>query len=116
MSSRGWSPYATQYDPVKIASIDATDVIAHDHGVVRALSAVYRSKAPNGSKANLTLFVGRLHGDVTQEDLEKVCFIFSLAIVLFVLILIFGYSPSVIRSVWQLDQSDSNSRHCHRLL
>ena len=51
-SSR-WEPLCTElgyYDPLMAGSIDGTDKVAHDRGVIRALT----------SKCNLLLFSDRL--------------------------------------------------------
>ena len=58
----------TVYDPLKAGSIDGTDKIPHDRGVVRALNANYVPK--NSVKSSRTLFVGRLNPTTTQETLE----------------------------------------------
>lgn len=41
MSNLKWEPVASSYDPLKAGSIDGTDTVAHDHGVVRAMEVHY---------------------------------------------------------------------------
>ena len=41
MSSVKWEPIARSYDPLKAGSIDGTDTVPHDHGVVRAMQVCY---------------------------------------------------------------------------
>ncbi len=36
-----WKPYAIDYDPIKVGSIDATDTQPHDKAIIRALK-VYK--------------------------------------------------------------------------
>ena len=57
------------YEPLKAGSIDGTDTVAHDHGIVRALSANYVPK--NSAKSSRTIFVGRLSANTTSEDIRK---------------------------------------------
>ena len=37
-----WTSHAEFYHPLKTGSIDGTDLIPHDHGVVRATRATYK--------------------------------------------------------------------------
>ncbi|CAL1284291.1 unnamed protein product [Larinioides sclopetarius] len=37
MTSHPWEPIPRTYDPLKAGSIDGTDTIPHDHGIVRAM-------------------------------------------------------------------------------
>lgn len=41
MSSVKWEPIARSYNPLKAGSIDGTDTIPHDHGVVRAMQVCF---------------------------------------------------------------------------
>ena len=63
----------SSYDPLKAGSIDGTDTVPHDRGIIRALRAVYNH---GGSRctgtADTTLFVGRLHEDTTEETVTTV--------------------------------------------
>ncbi|XP_076355846.1 U11/U12 small nuclear ribonucleoprotein 35 kDa protein-like isoform X3 [Tachypleus tridentatus] len=36
-SQSQWSPYAKEYIPLQAGSIDGTDTVPHDHGIVRAM-------------------------------------------------------------------------------
>ena len=67
-----WSPLARVYCPLQAGSIDGTDTEPHDHGVVRAMNAVYTPNHHVQSEPNATLFVARLHPNTTEEVLEKV--------------------------------------------
>ena len=69
-----WSPYASKYEPIKVGSIDGTDVEPHDRAIVRATSASYKPDPHLASKPESTLFVARLHQDFTEKDLDKVIF------------------------------------------
>jgi len=40
--SDDWKPYAIDYDPIKVGSIDATDTQPHDRAITRAIK-VYKS-------------------------------------------------------------------------
>lgn len=70
--SGSWTPLATKYEPLKVGSIDGTDIEPHDHGIVRASLANYRPKSDPTKCPEATLFVARLHRDVVHEDLQKV--------------------------------------------
>lgn len=67
-----WSAVAEIYDPLKAGSIDATDTIAHDHGVVRALNSKYKPNKDVKGDPETTIFVGRLHHNTTEDTLESV--------------------------------------------
>ena len=68
-----WSPYATEfYDPLMAGSIDGTDEIPHDHGIVRAMNAVYKPNKSVSSCANKTIFISRLDWDTTENTLRSV--------------------------------------------
>ncbi|XP_063633483.1 U11/U12 small nuclear ribonucleoprotein 35 kDa protein-like [Cydia splendana] len=61
--------YATEYDPVKIGSIDGTDTIPHDRAILRALESEYvPNKSVRGDPRH-TIFVARLHPRTTQDTL-----------------------------------------------
>ncbi len=36
-----WKPYAIDYDPIKVGSIDATDTQPHDRAIIKAIK-VYK--------------------------------------------------------------------------
>jgi U11/U12 small nuclear ribonucleoprotein SNRNP35 len=67
----GW--FAEQYDPVRIGSIDGTDTVPHDKGLVRALEARFDATRDPQIQGDpyATLFVGRLHFDTTEETLTS---------------------------------------------
>ena len=60
----------TKYDPLKAGSIDGTDTIPHDRGIVRALKSTYLPPKNTGS-TNRTLFVGRLNPETTTQGLTE---------------------------------------------
>jgi len=61
------------YHPIQAGSIDGTDEISHDHGIVRACSAKYiAEKDPKiVGDPYKTLFVGRLSWETTEETLLR---------------------------------------------
>ncbi|GBC01869.1 hypothetical protein RclHR1_04360014 [Rhizophagus clarus] len=67
--------YAKKYDPLQAGSIDGTDTVPHDHGILRAQNSNY---APPSDKDDVTsdpfhtIFVGRLNPDTTEETLTQV--------------------------------------------
>ncbi|CAI5730635.1 unnamed protein product [Hyaloperonospora brassicae] len=63
--------FAEEYDPIQVGSIDGTDPIAHDKGLVRALSARYEAHNDKQIQGDpyATLFVARLHYDTVDETL-----------------------------------------------
>ncbi|XP_026764051.2 U11/U12 small nuclear ribonucleoprotein 35 kDa protein-like [Galleria mellonella] len=63
--------YATEYDPIKIASIDGTDVEPHDRGVVRALCSEYTTNKLVKGDPQRTLFIGRLNPRTTQDTIQS---------------------------------------------
>ena len=60
-----------------MGSIDGTDVEPHDRAIVRATLASYKPDPHLTSKPESTLFVARLHQDVSEKDLDKVIFYLS---------------------------------------
>ncbi|KAK9700748.1 hypothetical protein QE152_g31050 [Popillia japonica] len=40
-SAENWSKYAKHYDPLKIGSIDGTDIEPHDRAIIRAINSEY---------------------------------------------------------------------------
>jgi len=65
-----WSPFAHEYDPVRCGSIDGTDVVPHDRGIVRAISANYRPNKGVIGDPECTLFVGRLNRTTSEDAVE----------------------------------------------
>jgi len=61
------------YTPVQAGSIDGTDTVPHDHGIVRASKAVYDPDKDRRIKGDpyKTLFVGRLSWNTSEETLRK---------------------------------------------
>lgn len=43
MPSSKWEPIARVYDPLKAGSIDGTDTIPHDHGILRAMQVCFKT-------------------------------------------------------------------------
>jgi len=70
-----WYPRMIVYDPIKAGSIDGTDVIPHDSGIVRAINSKYKLSPKVKGNPLHTLFVGRLSLDTTEKDLKKVSII-----------------------------------------
>lgn len=67
-----WYSRTIVYDPIKAGSIDGTDIVPHDAGIVKAVNSSYKpSYKAKGNPLN-TIFVGRLSLDTTEKDLEKV--------------------------------------------
>jgi len=65
-----WSPFASEYDPVRCGSIDGTDVIPHDRAIVRAMSVDYRPNKGVVGDPKCTLFVGRLNKSTSESTIE----------------------------------------------
>jgi len=67
--------YAKKYDPLQAGSIDGTDAVPHDHGILRAQNSIY---VPPSDKDDATgdpfhtIFVGRLNPETTEETLTRV--------------------------------------------
>ncbi|KAK8766721.1 hypothetical protein V5799_006499 [Amblyomma americanum] len=66
-----WSPIARSYDPLKAGSIDGTDVKPHDHGIVRAMEATYRTNRHVKTDPRLTIFVARLNPTTTEDTVRE---------------------------------------------
>lgn len=66
-----WLPIPRTYDPLKAGSIDGTDVKPHDHAIVRAMEAKYKTSKHVKSDPKLTLFVGRLNPSTSEEKLRE---------------------------------------------
>ncbi|XP_033834405.1 U11/U12 small nuclear ribonucleoprotein 35 kDa protein [Periophthalmus magnuspinnatus] len=68
----GWSPIATEYDPLKAGSIDGTDDEPHDRAIFRAMIARYKPNKGVVGDPRLTLFVARLNPVTTEDKLHQV--------------------------------------------
>ncbi|XP_036365740.1 U11/U12 small nuclear ribonucleoprotein 35 kDa protein-like isoform X1 [Octopus sinensis] len=68
-----WSPIAHVYDPLMAGSIDGTDDVAHDHGIVRALSCKYKTNKQVAGDPSRTIFASRLNPKTDENSLRK-CF------------------------------------------
>ncbi|KAL3191734.1 hypothetical protein MRX96_059473 [Rhipicephalus microplus] len=66
-----WSPIARTYDPLKAGSIDGTDVKPHDHGIVRAMQATYKTSKYVKTEPRLTIFVARLSPTTTEDTIKE---------------------------------------------
>jgi len=66
-----WTPLATTYHPLQAGSIDGTDTVPHDKGVVRAVLSRYKPNKQAYGDPMKTLFVGRLNKDTTEETVLK---------------------------------------------
>nr|XP_037871742.1 U11/U12 small nuclear ribonucleoprotein 35 kDa protein isoform X2 [Bombyx mori] len=63
--------YATEYDPIKIGSIDGTDVEPHDRAILRAIYSEYIPNKRVKGNPNHTIFIGRLNPRTPQETIES---------------------------------------------
>lgn len=59
------------YDPLKCGSIDGTDIIPHDKGIIRAMNARYKPNEKVVGNPHCTLFVARLDRDTTEDTLQN---------------------------------------------
>lgn len=66
-----WSSQTLVYNPLKSGSIDGTDTLPHDRAVSRAICAEYKPNKNIHSKPENTIFVAKLHKNVTQDTLLK---------------------------------------------
>ncbi|CAG8477420.1 1021_t:CDS:2 [Ambispora gerdemannii] len=66
--------YAYKYDPLQAGSIDGTDLVPHDHAILRAQNSKYSPSYNTDVTEDplKTLFVGRLNPDTSEETLQKV--------------------------------------------
>lgn len=63
--------YATEYEPIKIGSIDGTDTEPHDLAILRAKYSEYTpNKLVKGNPRN-TIFIARLNHRTTQETIQS---------------------------------------------
>lgn len=67
-----WYPQTIVYDPIKVGSIDSTDIESHDRGIIRALNSKYKPNYKIKGQPLNTIFIGRLSLDTTEKDLENV--------------------------------------------
>lgn len=67
-----WTPVPKVYDPLKAGSIDGTDDIPHDKGIVRAMNAKYKPNKDVVGVPEHTIFVGRLSPNTDEETLGYV--------------------------------------------
>ncbi|KAJ8734436.1 hypothetical protein PYW08_013686 [Mythimna loreyi] len=65
-----YKKYATEYDPIKIGSIDGTDTEPHDRALLRALRAPYTPNKLVKGDPTTTLFVGRLNPRTTEDTIK----------------------------------------------
>lgn len=72
MSFKKWEPIAQEYNPLKAGSIDSTDTVPHDHGIVRAMEAVYKPNKLVVGDPKATVFVGRLNPATKESTIIKV--------------------------------------------
>ncbi|CAL1284292.1 unnamed protein product [Larinioides sclopetarius] len=72
MTSHPWEPIPRTYDPLKAGSIDGTDTIPHDHGIVRAMQAEYKPNKLVVGDPKATVFVGRLNPCTDESTLKKI--------------------------------------------
>ncbi|XP_065917039.1 U11/U12 small nuclear ribonucleoprotein 35 kDa protein-like isoform X2 [Dysidea avara] len=56
-----------RYDPLMAGSIDGTDTVPHDGGIVRAISAKYKPNKQVTGRPEATIFIAKLN-HITNED------------------------------------------------
>ncbi|XP_042895699.1 U11/U12 small nuclear ribonucleoprotein 35 kDa protein [Parasteatoda tepidariorum] len=69
--SSTWEAVPRFYNPLKAGSIDGTDNIPHDHGVVRAMQAEYKPNKLVVGHPKATVFVGRLNPKTDESTLKR---------------------------------------------
>lgn len=67
-----WSPFAKVYDPIKIGSIDGTDIEPHDKAIERAINSEYRPNRHVKGRPQCTIFVSRLSPKTTKETIKEI--------------------------------------------
>ncbi|XP_028135237.1 U11/U12 small nuclear ribonucleoprotein 35 kDa protein isoform X2 [Diabrotica virgifera virgifera] len=67
-----WSKYAKVFDPIKVGSIDGTDVEPHDRAVERAMYSTYVPNRHVKGKPGCTLFVSRLNYNISKDTIKEV--------------------------------------------
>ncbi|KAJ8941659.1 hypothetical protein NQ314_010304 [Rhamnusium bicolor] len=67
-----WSKYAKVYDPIKIGSIDGTDVEPHDKAIERALNSKYVPNRHVKGRPECTIFVSRLSYKTSKDTIKEV--------------------------------------------
>ncbi|RVE48437.1 hypothetical protein evm_006873 [Chilo suppressalis] len=63
--------YATEYEPIRIGSIDGTDSEPHDRAILRALHSEYVPNKLVKGNPHYTVFVGRLNPRTTQDTIYE---------------------------------------------
>lgn len=73
IEKQNWRPYAKEYDPIRVASLNGLGTFPHDKAVIRALNAVYKPGEEVPSKRHLrnSLIVAKLPPLVAEEELER---------------------------------------------
>lgn len=77
-----WYPRTIVYDPIKVGSIDSTDIEPHDAGIIRAINSKYKPSHKAKGNPLHTIFIGRLSLNTTEKDLENVKIIIIINIVI----------------------------------
>ena len=67
-----WAPCPSSYNALKAGSIDGTDVVPHDHAILRAMNSKYTPPSSLKSVPEKTLFIGRLSQTVSEEEVHEV--------------------------------------------
>ncbi|XP_045216778.1 U11/U12 small nuclear ribonucleoprotein 35 kDa protein-like [Mercenaria mercenaria] len=67
-----WKPVPKVYDALKAGSIDGTDDMPHDRGVIRAMNAKYKPNKEVVGIPEHTIFVGRLSQNTDEDSLGYV--------------------------------------------
>ncbi|KRT84815.1 RNA binding protein [Oryctes borbonicus] len=71
-SAETWSKYAKYYNPLKIGSIDGTDIEPHDRAIVRAINSEYAPNKHVKGRPECTIFVSRLNLKTTKETIKDI--------------------------------------------
>jgi U11/U12 small nuclear ribonucleoprotein SNRNP35 len=69
-----WKPICkSEYDPIKIGSINGIGKFPHDNGIIRAMKSAYtpNAKIPDETTLSRTLFVANLAPSVSETEVEK---------------------------------------------
>lgn len=68
---KDWYPFIVKYDPIQAGSIDGTDTLPHDKGIIRALNSTYKPNTSLKSNPLHTIFVNKLNKNTKESDLRE---------------------------------------------
>lgn len=72
LAAMNWTPVVNVYDALKAGSIDGTDDLPHDQGIIRAMTAKYKPNKDVVGIPEHTIFVGRLSPNTDEDALGYV--------------------------------------------